>query len=228
MSRIMASVQLLGEPVKDGGVGDEQAMRILLLVATTGRRLSEILLLDRDPLLPLHGIARAAGEEGFVAKLRYQQTKIEDGPNTILIDPDTVAVIRAQQEWADREMAARGLPGVVPALPVHRPANEQGRAPALPGRDPAQSAAQVRRARRPARRPRPPAPAQPHPQLPSHPRDQPDQRRRAAARGPALLRAPVTDDDDALRPDQRRDPATRVPALQEDHRRRPRARARPH
>jgi integrase len=114
MSRIMASVQLLGEPVKDGGVGDEQAMRILLLVATTGRRLSEILLLDRDPLLPLHGLARAAGEEGFVAKLRYQQTKIEDGPNTILIDPDTVAVIRAQQEWADREMAARGLPGAVP------------------------------------------------------------------------------------------------------------------
>ena len=110
----MAHIQLLGEPVKDGGVGDEQAMRILLLVATTGRRLSEILLLDRDPLLPLHGIARVAGEEGFVAKLRYQQTKIEDGPNTILIDADTVAVIRAQREWADREMAARGLPGAVP------------------------------------------------------------------------------------------------------------------
>jgi hypothetical protein len=46
MSRIMANVQLLGEPVKDGGLGDEQAMRILLLVATTGRRF------DRDPLLP--------------------------------------------------------------------------------------------------------------------------------------------------------------------------------
>ena len=114
MSRIMANVELLGEPVKDGGLGDEQAMRILLLVATTGRRLSEILLLDRDPLLPLQGIARAADEEGFVAKLRYQQTKIEDGPNTILIDADTVAVIRAQQEWADRELAARGLGGLVP------------------------------------------------------------------------------------------------------------------
>jgi hypothetical protein len=114
MSRIMANVQLLGEPVKDGGLGDEQAMRILLVVATTGRRLSEILLLDRDPLLPLHGIARTAGEEGFVAKLRYRQTKIEDGPNTILIDADTVAVIRAQREWADREMTTRGLPGVVP------------------------------------------------------------------------------------------------------------------
>jgi hypothetical protein len=82
MSRIMAKVQLLGDSVADGGIGDEQAMRILLLVATTGRRLSEILLLDRDPLLPLHRIANADGEEGFVAKLRYQQTKIEDAPDT--------------------------------------------------------------------------------------------------------------------------------------------------
>jgi integrase len=114
MSRIMANVQVLGEPVKDGGVGDEQPMRILLLVATTGRRLSEILLLARDPLLPLHHIAKTDGEEGFFAKLRYQQTKIEGGPNTILIDADTVAVIRAQQEWANHEMDARGLAGLVP------------------------------------------------------------------------------------------------------------------
>lgn len=130
MSRIMANVHLLGEPVKDGGLGDEQAMRILLLVATTGRRLSEILLLDRDPLLPLHGVTRAEGEEGFVAKLRYQQTKIEDGPDTILIDADTVAVIRAQQEWADREMAARGLPGLVPRyLFIAKAMNRDGHRP---------------------------------------------------------------------------------------------------
>ena len=114
MSRIMARVQLLADPISEGGLGDEQAMRILLLVATTGRRLSEILLLDHDPLLPLQGIARVDGEEGFVAKLRYQQTKIQDAPNTILIDADTVAVIRAQQQWADREMAVRGLPDLVP------------------------------------------------------------------------------------------------------------------
>jgi integrase len=114
MSRIMANVHLLGQPVSDGGLGDEQAMRILLLVATTGRRLSEILLLDRDPLLPLQGITNVDGEDGFVAKLRYQQTKIQDAPDTILINADTVAVIRAQREWADREMAARGLAGLVP------------------------------------------------------------------------------------------------------------------
>lgn len=129
MSRMLAHVQLLGDPVTDGGLGDEQAMRILLLVATTGRRLSEILLLDRDPLLPLHG-ARGGGEEGFVAKLRYQQTKIADGPDTILIDADTVAVIRAQQEWADREMAARGLAGVVPRyLFIAKNMNRDGHRP---------------------------------------------------------------------------------------------------
>ncbi len=112
MSRIMGEIQLLGDPIADGGLGDEQAMRILLLIATTGRRLSEVLLLDRDPILPLQGISPAKDEDGFVAKLRYQQTKIEDAPNTILIDADTVAIIRAQQQWADREMAARGVGAV--------------------------------------------------------------------------------------------------------------------
>jgi integrase len=130
MSQIMAKIELLGDPVEEGGLGDEQAMRILMLVATTGRRLSEILLLDRDPLLPLHGIARADGEDGFVAKLRYQQTKIADAPDTILIDADTVAVIRAQQQWADREMAARGLAGLVPRyLFIGRNMNRDGHRP---------------------------------------------------------------------------------------------------
>jgi integrase len=130
MSRIMAKVQLLGDPVEEGGLGDQQAMRILLLVATTGRRLSEILLLDRDPLLPLQGIAPVGDEEGFVAKLRYQQTKIADAPDTILIDGDTVAVIHAQQAWADQEMAARGLEDVAPRyLFIAKTMNCDGRRP---------------------------------------------------------------------------------------------------
>ena len=37
----------------DGGLDDEQAMRILMLLARPGRRISELLLLDFDPLLPL-------------------------------------------------------------------------------------------------------------------------------------------------------------------------------
>jgi hypothetical protein len=79
-------------------------MRILMLLARTGRRVSEICLLDRDPLLPL-GPA-TSGSAGFTARLRYQQTKIEGAPDTILVDEEIVAIIRAQQQWADRFLAA--------------------------------------------------------------------------------------------------------------------------
>ena len=50
MTRIMGGLDLLGAAVADGGFGDEQAMRITMLVALLGRRVSEICLLDRDPL----------------------------------------------------------------------------------------------------------------------------------------------------------------------------------
>ena len=53
MTQIMAGLDLLGVPVEDGGFGDEQAMRITMLVALLGRRISEICLLDPDPLEPL-------------------------------------------------------------------------------------------------------------------------------------------------------------------------------
>jgi integrase len=130
MSRIMAKIHLLGDPVEEGGLGDQQAMRILLLVATTGRRLSEVLLLDREPILPPTGLARADGVDGFVAKLRYQQTKISDAPNTILIDADTVAVVRAQQQWADREMVDRGRGEIIPRyLFIGKAMNRDGRRP---------------------------------------------------------------------------------------------------
>jgi hypothetical protein len=52
MTQIMARLDLLGTAVEHGGFGDEQAMRITLLVALLSRRISEICLLDRDPLLP--------------------------------------------------------------------------------------------------------------------------------------------------------------------------------
>ena len=53
MTKIMAGIGQLGEPAADGGLGDPQAMRIMMLQARLGRRISEILLLDPDPLLPL-------------------------------------------------------------------------------------------------------------------------------------------------------------------------------
>ena len=115
-SQIMNGIGILGAPESEGGLGDEQAMRILLLLALTGRRLNEICMLDRDPL---HALPQAAPDAGpgpgaFIARLRYQQTKIEGSPDTILVDAEVVAVIKAQQEWAARHFAARGAAGRIP------------------------------------------------------------------------------------------------------------------
>ena len=47
--------------------------------------------------------------EALVAKLRYQQTKIDDAPNTIFVDEEIVAIIRSQQHWVrDRIRCADG------------------------------------------------------------------------------------------------------------------------
>ena len=109
-AQVMAGLHVLGDPVREGGFGDEQAMRALMLLARTGRRLNEILLLDFDPLIGVDGLASGAGSgEALVAKLRYQQTKIDQAPNTIFVDEEIVAIIRAQQHWVrDRIPAADG------------------------------------------------------------------------------------------------------------------------
>jgi len=102
MAQVMRHAGLLGAPPQEGGIGDEQAMRILMLLARTGRRASELLLLDFDCLLPIPGIPahqQDASSDAVVAKLRFQQTKIEGAPNTIFIDGEVVAIIRAQQQW---------------------------------------------------------------------------------------------------------------------------------
>ena len=49
-----------------------------------------------------------------VAKLRYQQTKIDGAPNTILVHAEIVAIIREQQQWAARHFAEHGSPGARP------------------------------------------------------------------------------------------------------------------
>jgi integrase len=122
MTQIMAGLSLLGAPASQGGLGDEQAMRITMLVALLGRRISEICLLDRDPLLPLlpaAPCARPAAPAGTdnqapAARLRYQQTKIDGAPDTVLVDAAVAAIIREQQQWADRFFAGRGAPGKTP------------------------------------------------------------------------------------------------------------------
>ena len=117
-SQIMANLHLLGARAADGGFDDEQLMRIMMLVARTGRRVSEIRMLDRDPLLPLDQLTppseQDAADGAFVARLRYRQTKIEQAPDTMLADSEIVAIIREQQQWADARLAPRWVAGVTP------------------------------------------------------------------------------------------------------------------
>lgn len=121
MTQIMAGIGLLSAPVAEGGFGDEQAMRITMLMALLGRRVSEVCMLDPDPLLPLSVTGPKAQEPGEdpqtqapVAKLRYQQTKIDDAPDTVLVHAEVVAIIHAQQKWVARHFAEHGAPGKTP------------------------------------------------------------------------------------------------------------------
>ncbi|RFZ63189.1 Tyrosine recombinase XerC [Mycobacterium marinum] len=84
------------------GLGDPQAARIWLLQALTGRRASEILMLDHNPLQSIPGAPQPADAEdpdAFVAKLRYQQTKVDGVEPTILVEQAVVNVIAEQQSW---------------------------------------------------------------------------------------------------------------------------------
>jgi integrase len=114
MTKIMAGIGQLGEPAGDGGLGDPQAMRIMMLQARLGRRISEILLLDPDPLLPLATPTADPEPGAMTARLRYQQTKIDGAPDTILVDAEVVAIIRAQQQWAATWLRERAAPGARP------------------------------------------------------------------------------------------------------------------
>src|SRR5262249_10873640 len=136
LTQIMAGADQLGAPAAEGGLGDEQAMRILMLLARTGRRVSEVCLLDRDPLLPLGPAAtQASSTGGFPARLRYQQTKIEGAPDTILVDEEIVAITRPQQQWADRFLAAPQSPVTSPkSLFLAARNNRNGDRPYSPGR----------------------------------------------------------------------------------------------
>lgn len=115
MTKIMTGIGQLGEPAGDGGLGDPQAMRIMMLQARLGRRINEILMLDADPLLPLPAGPAAAPEPGaMTARLRYQQTKIDGAPDTILVDAEIVAIIRAQQQWVTTWLREHAAPGARP------------------------------------------------------------------------------------------------------------------
>lgn len=116
VNQVAAGADLLARPKAEGGIGDEQAFRALLLQIRTGRRVNEILLMDFEPLSPLLHVtaeSRSAAEsgDGFVARMNYQQTKIESGrAAAIPIDREILSIIRAQQAWARAFIADRGAP----------------------------------------------------------------------------------------------------------------------
>ena len=133
MAQVMRHAGLLGAPEEEGGIGDEQAMRILMLLARTGRRAGELLLLDFDCLLPIPGLAaheHDSSPDAIVAKLRFQQTKIESAPSTIFVDSEIVAIVRAQQQWVHAHVRALLRDETVPPpryLFVALTRNNQGR-----------------------------------------------------------------------------------------------------
>ena len=120
LAQITACLPLLGEPgthaatasTADGektlmGGGDPQAMRMLLLQILTGRRASEICLCPFDCLSPATDRAIEAAEGEQVARFHYAQSKIDDAPDTILVDAEVVAVIEEQQQWVRERFPAR-------------------------------------------------------------------------------------------------------------------------
>ena len=62
--------------------------------------------MDFDPLVEIPGLDPATVPDGgMVARLRYQQTKIDGAPMTILVGADVVQIIREQQAWVRRAVA---------------------------------------------------------------------------------------------------------------------------
>ena len=89
-----------GQEAEAAGLGHPAMMRAWLIQALIGRRAAEVLLMDFDPLSPIPGVdPSAVPEGGMAARLRYQQTKIDGAPATILVGADVVQIIREQQAW---------------------------------------------------------------------------------------------------------------------------------
>lgn len=109
-----------GEPVELAGMDDGSVMRAWVLQALTGRRASEIMMIDFEPIEEIVGLEpAAAGEGSMVAKLRYRQTKIDGAPETILVGADVVAVVAEQQAWVRERFGlgeAERVPYLFPAL----------------------------------------------------------------------------------------------------------------
>jgi len=199
------------------GLGDPQAARVWLLQALTGRRASEILMLDYDPLEAIPGQDRpddgaAEPDSGaFVVRLRYQQTKVDGVIPTILAEQAIVDIITEQQAWL-----AATYPCAATEIPISR---DQESAPRptppllhhLPG-----DARQARRLPRPHRQRRASPEVHPNPPVAPHPSHRTTQRRRSLPRRATLPRPQESRDDRPLRGHPRGHCRSRVPQTQED------------
>ncbi len=108
------------EAITSFGLGDPQAARAWMLQALTGRRVSEILLMDYDPLTPITGVEVAdAAEDAFVARLDYQQTKVDGVTNSIPVEASVVALVTEQQHWAAGKVDAGTTPRQLFLEPRH-------------------------------------------------------------------------------------------------------------
>ena len=117
LARMLSHIDLLGLPrdqartiTVDGrqaeftGFGHPAVMRAWLIQALTGRRASEVLMMDFEPLSEVPGLDPATVPDGgMVARLRYQQTKVDGAPDTILAGADVVQIIREQQDWVRQQ-----------------------------------------------------------------------------------------------------------------------------
>jgi integrase len=139
LTRMLQYVELLGVPrdqsmtiTRDGrdarvaGLGQPAMMRAWLIQALTGRRAAEVLLMDFDPLTAIPGVDPATVPEGgMAARLRYQQTKIDGAPATILVGADVVQIVREQQAWV-RQRWGLGPDGAVRYLFPKLAGNRKG------------------------------------------------------------------------------------------------------
>lgn len=133
LSKMFSCIELLGlgrdetmavavgaESAELTGLGDPSAMRAWILQALTGRRASEILMMDFEPIEDVPGLSPEGAVDGaMVARLRYRQTKIAGAPETILVGADVVEVVREQQAWVRgryRLAEDERLPYLFPAL----------------------------------------------------------------------------------------------------------------
>lgn len=97
------TIEFDGQQRTFNGLGDPQAARVWKLQTLTGRRASEILMMDRNPvtLLDLGEQGNEPAPEDFIARLRYQQTKVDGVDPVILVQRMAVDIIREQQRWLD-------------------------------------------------------------------------------------------------------------------------------